>query len=916
MQPEARRLLAASLLVPCKGWPWEWSTDGDAVVWQDGSTIVMREELAVLIERLAPSGVPQIGPLMLLLAGCRGKGIEETVVVQLLRGNPDGKAAPLVACRQLSELAAMPRELLSGVPAKTSLVSLVLADAPKLQPRETDAILELLLEGSPSSAWPIVRKQYHPRDFTTELRVLHDGLAHLDAGKIAHALRTGVPEPPAAAEVEIPLGERVAALLRQLENDPDYPGLAGLARDVMAAVTLPRALPQPDHDSPGGFADIGNRGQLHRLLLSELAHDDDTLAARIALGEALYLRREPAAIPPPATLALLIDAGLRMWGVPRIFGAAVALACLAKAPATQSAVAFRAHGELAEPVTLDTKEGLSAHLAALDTTLNPAAAIAAVAANLGPADGQLDIIVITHPLALHDLEFNAACSAQRGAGIRAATVDREGAFALHLRTPGGWQPLAEARLNLEALFATPSRQSSFGDSILPAMLRYEKSVFMLPIAGNLRAKCEVRRKGRPDDAGDRGAAPLTKTKYVGITDDGSMWYWDEPKKHGARRCHAVRLSGSFCDLLYDDATGCAIAVSHETRNNRVYLIRQFHCAAIAETHAAELPVPMSRPIRIWARGGHLFLGMERGVRVVNIATGEVVAEAPLLSGMSWLSDRYVARDVPDSRLFMAVTFDGTQVTFQGLMPKWLRQNSRSVLRLFERDGIEGLWALDNQGRFFDVESGIMKIDANLGAISEARESRDGHVFWLRNFRGTCKNVYLNELRMTPSFEGDAAFESAPAPRAWTLRNKFSHVGLSLSGRVCLRAQKGYWVEIQQREMCRTFAIEERRADSEPQISVAFGQPQKLPDHGCALSLAKLPGAGCAWLDSRGLMHLRSGDLSIPELTIVLAESTSLPVWASDETSVGPAYFVSSERQGREDLEKLAGYIRSFVASCR
>ena len=39
-------------------------------------------------------------------------------------------------------------------------------------------------------------------------------------------------------------------------------------------------------------SDISNRGPLDRLLLSESAHDDLTLAVRIALNEALYLRRE------------------------------------------------------------------------------------------------------------------------------------------------------------------------------------------------------------------------------------------------------------------------------------------------------------------------------------------------------------------------------------------------------------------------------------------------------------------------------------------------------------------------------------------------------------------------------------------------------------------------------------------------
>ena len=67
MSSESKHVLGSWLLVPPDEWPWSWSPEGDAIVWQDGDTIVMREELALLIERLSPSGVPRIGPLVLLL---------------------------------------------------------------------------------------------------------------------------------------------------------------------------------------------------------------------------------------------------------------------------------------------------------------------------------------------------------------------------------------------------------------------------------------------------------------------------------------------------------------------------------------------------------------------------------------------------------------------------------------------------------------------------------------------------------------------------------------------------------------------------------------------------------------------------------------------------------------------------------
>ena len=51
---------------------------------------------------------------------------------------------------------------------------------------------------------------------------------------------------------------------------------------AMAVTQLPRAVIDPDELPLGGVSDITNRGDWDKLLLSELAHDDLTLTARLA----------------------------------------------------------------------------------------------------------------------------------------------------------------------------------------------------------------------------------------------------------------------------------------------------------------------------------------------------------------------------------------------------------------------------------------------------------------------------------------------------------------------------------------------------------------------------------------------------------------------------------------------------------
>ena len=90
-------------------------------------------------------------------------------------------------------------------------------------------------------------------------------------------------------------------MIAGLDNDQELGGMS-IARQLLAAIHLPRSLSDRDDLPVGGISDISNRGPLDRLLLSELAHDDLTLAVRIATNEALYLaaRRRPAVRPSGA----------------------------------------------------------------------------------------------------------------------------------------------------------------------------------------------------------------------------------------------------------------------------------------------------------------------------------------------------------------------------------------------------------------------------------------------------------------------------------------------------------------------------------------------------------------------------------------------------------------------------------------
>ena len=109
--------------------------------------------------------------------------------------------------------------------------------------------------------------------------------------------------------------------------------------------------------------------------------------------------------------AVLIDAGIRLWGVPRVFAAAVALSLVAAADRNIRVDAYRACGRSVEPVALTQREGLIAHLEALEPDAHPGDALGAFLAAVSKTGDLLDAVVITGEDAAADRAFQQAIAA-------------------------------------------------------------------------------------------------------------------------------------------------------------------------------------------------------------------------------------------------------------------------------------------------------------------------------------------------------------------------------------------------------------------------------------------------------------------------------------------------------------------------
>lgn len=76
-----------------------------------------------------------------------------------------------------------------------------------------------------------------------------------------------------------------------------------------------------------------------------------------------------------------------------------------------------------------------------------------------------------------------------------------------------------------------------------------------------------------------------------------------------------------------------------------------------------------------------------------------------------------------------------------------------------------------------------------------------------------------------------------------------------------------------------------------------------------LRVSKASDGSRIYVDARGMIHLRSSNTAIPELSFVILDDGELACWSSDGTMVGPKYLVS----GRGEVDRSeAGRERALV----
>ncbi len=884
MNPE-RQLAVNYLRAPGDGL-WRWAEDGKVVVWRDGSTVAFKEEIISILDRLAPDGLPPFGAIVLLLAACRGKvpHLNDVYVepktplptrigkdpALLLSARKQLKVQLSAALVELAAVQKLPAEVRAPIQAKCLLAEAVFELARAERHVDARAVVVGLRDNLNDTELFDAEQTSVYSHRIRHVHMICQGLKRHTAESLALRLRTGLDQLPGEIDQNLPSAERARRLIEELSRDREHGAVGRAARELMAAVRLPRRLGIREELAVGGVADITNRGPLDRLLLSELAHDDLTLSVRVALNEALYLRREPPRREPPGTLAFLLDSGIRLWGMPRVIATAVALAFIAREKRPAEVISWRAQGRKLASVDLLSRQGLTQHLGVLETEAHPGAALAAFVEAV-PEESRNRSVLITHIDSLDDPEFRRAL-AENASGLGfIAAVDRHGRFELYSLPLARGRAVCAADLDLDAVFNGPAVLPRIRKVVapdLPLIFGVSPFPFLLPAGGKIDCWKTL---------GDG-------VTFATLNDRRLLRFRDATR--GARVVMPELPSGETvwmdCDHLGD-------------ANEVVHVVKQATSQRPARLVSIALPDPQVRVFDLSTgpellavhRYGEVILAVRmHDVRAYSLLDGRLLGQTR--HPAKWLRGRFFQGN---ARFYFAA-WNGERISFEVVtMPSgWA---FHEIVTIFDREGTEGPWAFNTKAEVISTASQERIRLATVPGLTpnqyQLKVSADGHRLKVTAEKPAL-DLSFDLKRHEPRLQALAptVIQSLDQAPILPYRNLYRVVefvapvpdGLAFCGR------KNTWRKISLDAERRLVIGKDEDLRAEQKISLV-GPIRKMD--GCTLESAHGPNGGTVFLDSRGLLHLKSSDPKLPEVSLVLA-SGEVAGWTSDGYVCGLDFF--------------------------
>lgn len=918
-----------------------WGDHGRELTWCDGTTITFHAELSGLIDRLATDGLPEFDYVVVGLAAMRQSWPQITQRLSLTLGefqtSDDQNVIQMISLHQggirqwtesarrmelLTSFASTPgittqdgtrllAEILSNLrsarpPQEISAIAAALrAGLPEECLRSNDPLAILLLPFSVAALRQLrtsrlMRSSVLPTflSLIEAVNAVADCIFGNSVEELQQWLKTGIAELPNSDVEPVSLPNQSAAvrrLLDEISDDNELQGFARLAGQLIAASMLPRTLTEAEEIPAGGVSDITNRGQPDRLLLSELAHDDLTLAVRIALNEALYLRRESPPAPQPTQRPVLIDTSLPMWGLPRLYATAMATAMHVQSDPNLRIQCYRARGAELESADLTSREGVIEQLAVLESSQHPGLALPRFVELAGGQEANFaDPVVITTTDVLDCEDFRRRLdSALQTPGAPASLwlicAERDGRLQVFQRTKQGISLRKQIQLPLEEILSRRAAQT---------LHRGEFAGDLPAIFGIRSFPLLMSHQVRP------GRIWTWHESVVAASDDGRLMLWTK-RYLGARQLadNLPRINTGEVHLVQRDSTRFVLMILRPDGSCLLCSVDRF---TLALTQVAA-DLRLSSVSDIVALDGVVMAFQVQDQTITNCRAvdlnGRFLGELTLGAEAQHRVGRCMRIDGKWSVLCptggrAAWTIQVLPAEYQGYLQ--VVEYSPGEYLALEQDHVlvnpansDFKETVGRQLQEFRIEMILRTIPGERKVIIRAESIRSQSA-WRAHMWVNAVSGALGSLRaLQHSLVDYELNQSETIVRARTPHYRFEMIGTVHSSGILLRDANGLVFRISLLEQQKSIVLQKLTSEYGSADFVTFDEPGIIQGVGYTLRAAKFPNGSRAWLDGRGLLHLKSSNNALCEITLVLRDG-ALSGWLSTGFIFGELYHCGSE----------------------
>ena len=785
---------------------------------------------------------------------------------------------------------------------QTALEMVFEAGPTEINQASTQAVIDAVKTGPPPE---MVKGSPGPDAFDRlllDLRTLDIGLEGITPDAVRRRHNTGLeelPEPAEIVELNLPVHAAAMQLIEQLEAEDEHQAFGKAARQVHAAIRMPRRLGSPDDVPLGGLSDVTNRGQLDRLLVSELAQDDLTLAIRVASNEALYLRREVSHTRLPTSRHLLIDLGLTQWGVPRVISIASALALHAMGDEQIDLQCWYATHQGIEPTALHERDALEQLLTRLEVNLSLTQSIDALVEQV-KGEPPAELIVVLNADLANDSTLLHALRKWRGSSVHLLSVARSGRIVVSSALLQGLREVGHTQLDVESIAngATPKRRPLIDpsrDGDFPAAIR--QAILPLRVPHALKD-------------GSYWYSDYDGHRTYAITSDRRLTCW-ESAGYGPielfdqlpRRellWHALQVDEGVDALIGQVGKKpeiSAISIDHESR---VVMLRPI----VLPMQGHEKHV-----VGICCYRGTILAATDTDAMAIDLKTGELLARRQLKGGCRVLEMRGRCVRLSDGTWY-GLSYNGNVIPILITCAKSDLRRGECIVSAFKVQGLDGFVNITDQGRVLiprDNQHDGTQLVTWPNEVCKVRHSSNGRVIAIST-RDTRKDqtVHMHveivddqvQLRHSSQCEiSDYVLHRNAIrrcnPRSVRVNFEMLGFGRDRDGEPMFYVKtRKAWFRFQLQHHLIVVDI----GKAKPSADVSGFKPIASPP-GTRYDLfeASIGDSGRVVRDTRGMLHIQPSDTSMAEVSILI-EGSKISGWSSDGQYFGDSYYFQQKNK--------------------